>query len=121
MLPLRGEVPVEGRGYALCSETVRDLLARKQSAAVDPRAKICGDGHVRRCRGDATREVAVEFADGVHDEAKTLLRRHRALCGELELSGHGDGWRAVAAPALRYEGNRFEKGFDLPSPGSQSF
>src|SRR3954452_14876266 len=52
---------------------------------------------------------AVALADLIHDQAKTLLRRHRGLRGHVQRFRNGDGFSAIAARPLLSEGYGFEE------------
>ena len=76
-------------------------LAREQSAAIDPSAKICGNRNVGRGRDDAVRKLRLPSTELVEHRTESRLRRHHGLDGERQFGRHRNRCRLVAPRRLR--------------------
>src|SRR5690625_2470423 len=76
MLPFGRHGPTLGRYNLLRSEDVLAWMAIEDAAAIDPGAKIGGNGHIGRRRDDAIRQQAVLAGKLPQNAAKGLLGAH---------------------------------------------
>src|SRR5580704_17441322 len=105
MLTLGRKLPIEGGRDAFAPEGVGHRLARKQSTAVHPRAKVGGYRDIRRCRDDALHKGGLLTRQLVEQRAEAELRGHRRVDGDRQLARHIE--RRRLQPARAVLGDRY--------------